>query len=161
MVLLVVNQSDDEDTVRRGIFPNRLDTTVLNGKCGRVKTGDGCPDQIETRQMAPAIHLAPKSEPSCEICLHGFNALLIETARQGAYTTTVGGLYDTFGKTDMGADVCADGRRWTDLSMTSADNDGMFVLERDRPRRLLFLPRRERARDLPPGLGPSGLRVFG
>ena len=32
----------------------------------------------------------------CEVCLHGFNGLLIETAPQAAYATSVGGFYDTF-----------------------------------------------------------------
>ena len=37
----------------------------------------------------------------CEVCLHGFNALLMETTPQAGYATSVGGVYDTFGTAYM------------------------------------------------------------
>ena len=41
----------------------------------------------------------------CEVCLHRFNGLLIETAPEGAYTTKLGGFHDTFSSADLGAYV--------------------------------------------------------
>ena len=71
----------------------------------RVSQGKETIDHQASRPTKDPLEQRLRESPYCVVCLYRFNVLLIETAQQGAYTTTVGGLYGTFGTTDMGADV--------------------------------------------------------